>query len=88
MRLGSRRVAELNDISLASLQISLRGRWRGNAHLAKSGEPCVGLDLSDGGTGVALTASGRFGARSNNAAGGAWCRQPSQSLAPPSLRVD
>ena len=56
MRLGSRRVAELKDISLASLQTSLRGRWRGNAHPGESGEPCVGLDLSDGGTGVALTA--------------------------------
>lgn len=55
---------------------------------ANSAQRCVGLGLSADGTGAALTASGRFGARSGNAAGGGWCRQPSQSLAPPSVRVD
>ena len=79
-RVAARRRIEGHLFGVAS---SLRAAGVGMLILAKSGEPCVGLDLSDGGTGVALTASGRFGARSGNAAGGAWCRQPSQSLAPP-----
>ena len=79
-------------LSLSTLQASLRGRWRGNADLVSLGEPCVGLVLSDGGTGAVLTGFARFGIRSEKStsnhagyssrAGGDFGCPPGHSLNP------
>jgi hypothetical protein len=55
--------AQREGLSLSTLQASLRGRWRGNAHPGEIGRALRRLGFERRRAGVALTVSGRFGVR-------------------------